>query len=61
MNPVEGVIAVADVRRKDGEVFTAEELRKMADGRRLFFDDVRRALVYRGPASAGDFPEIARE
>lgn len=44
------VIAVGDVPDKDGNVYPSEELESMADGKRLFWDAERKALMWQGPA-----------
>lgn len=49
---VEAVVARADQVRGDGVILPAAELRKLADGVQLFWDEVRKALVYRGPLVA---------
>lgn len=46
----ERVVAFGDVPDKSNHVYPSAELRKMADGVRLFWDEERRALIYRGPA-----------
>lgn len=47
---IEAVIAVADVPRADFTVFAEEALRRLHDGRRFFWDEANRRLMYRGPA-----------
>lgn len=46
---IEAVIASAGVLRRDGIMFKAETLRALHDGRRLFWDEATRQLLYRGP------------
>lgn len=44
----EGVLAYADKPDSKGNVIPAEELSKLADGRVLFWDETRKALLFRG-------------
>jgi hypothetical protein len=50
MSEIEAVVVQADVPSTKGDILPADEVRKMADGVRLFWDESRKALVYRGPA-----------
>lgn len=50
MSDIEAVVIQADFVRQDGVMLPADEVRKMADGVRLFWDEQKKALIYRGPA-----------
>ncbi len=45
---IEVVVAVADVVRSDGLLFPAEELRRMHDGVRFFWQEDQKRLLFRG-------------
>jgi hypothetical protein len=45
----EGVVAIAGEPDRDGTVLDAAELRALADGKFLFWEEARQALIYRGP------------
>jgi hypothetical protein len=47
---LEIVIAVADIARGDGVVYTRDALRQMGDGVRLFWDEASGSMIWRGPA-----------
>ena len=47
---IEAVVAVAGVQRRDGNVFSAEALRGIAEQRAdMRFDEETGRLIYRGP------------
>lgn len=50
---IEAVIHVAGQPDARGIVVPESELRKLVDGKRMFWDGARRALVYRGPGVPG--------
>lgn len=49
MADIEAVVIRANDARADGVIIPESEVRKMADGVRLFYDEKQKALVYRGP------------
>lgn len=49
MADIEAVVIQANVPRTDGTIIPESEASKMADGVRLFWDEGRKALLYRGP------------
>lgn len=46
---VDGVVAIAGEPDRDGTVLHAAALRALADGKFLFWEEARQALIYRGP------------
>ncbi len=48
---VEAIVATADVARADSTIFSAAALREMHDGVRFVWDEEKRHLVFRCPAS----------
>jgi hypothetical protein len=46
---IEAIVIRADVPGPGGTIVTADVVRGMADGVRLFWDEDSKALIYRGP------------
>lgn len=44
---VEGVLLCADVPDSEGNIYPAEEVRKMADNKTMFWDEKSKSLIYR--------------
>lgn len=46
---VEAVIAIAGIPDSKGNILQADDLRKQADGKTLFWDEAAKSLLYKGP------------
>jgi hypothetical protein len=46
---VDGIVAIAGQPDREGTVLDATALRALADGKFLFWEEARQALIYRGP------------
>ena len=49
MSDIEATLAVANQFNRNGDVLPPEVLKTLADGKTLFWDEARQALIYRGP------------